>query len=557
LLRLRLLMVVALALLLPAAGSAATPNASFQVSLTPATQYDATHAVAPLGSGFVGVSMEYCDLLPGIVESATTAGGPPLASPVLTALIAGLAPGQRPVLRLGGDSTDHGYWNASALPARSPRHCPFRRYALGPGMVSAIDELAHSLDAKLILGLNLRAHDASLAATEAGQLVRTLGQPARALDPGFGAFDSASQSSLIDAFEIGNEPDLYPLYSSTGGFDRYLKDFSAWAVTARATAGTAAVVAGPSLGRVGLPWITGPNAANWQRFIAAQAAPRLLTFHFYPLLKHACPGVMCPSIANLLSDGASAGLAQQVAPFVAAAPATARVRVDEMNSVTGEGAPGVSNTFASALWALDTLFQFDAAGVTGVNVQTIPGASYALFDPLANGFWSVRPEYYGLKLFAQASPPGSQLLSVSGAVPGVKLWATRASNGRIRIVLINKVPAPRRVVLAGAATGGQAFTIERLLAPSNADARGCRPPYAHTGLCATSGIQLGGRSFGPLVRGRARGDMTPTGLLPPQLQSVIQGCTQALRGLSCALPGPDSVISVNMPAGSAAMLTSL
>ncbi len=50
-----------------------------------------------------------------------------------------------------------------------------------------------------------------------------------------------------------------------------------------------------------------------------------------------------------------------------------------MNSVTGGGAKGVSNTFASALWALDTLFELAQAGVSGVNVHTFPSAQYALY----------------------------------------------------------------------------------------------------------------------------------------------------------------------------------
>jgi hypothetical protein len=556
LLRLRLVTLMALAWLLPLAGTAAASNPAFRISLAPAIQYDTAHTVSPLAPGFVGVSMEYCDLLPAIVESSAQPGASPTANPVLTNLVAGLAPGQRPVLRLGGDSTDHGYWNANAPLAQNPGRCPFRRYALGPGIISAIGALARALDAQLILGLNLKAHNPSLAAAEAAVLAHSLGAPARQFDTGLGSLDLAFQSNFIEAFEIGNEPDLYRLYGAADGFDRYLKDFSTWAATARASAGSARVIAGPSLGRLGLPWISGANAPNWERFLAGQAAPKLLTFHFYPLLKGDCPGPLCPSMANLLADGASIGLAEQVAPFVAATPPSATVRVDEMNSVTKEGTPGVSDTFASALWALDALFEFEAAGVDGVNVQTIPGAAYALFDHLSSGAWLVRPEYYGLKLFSLASPAGSQLLSVSGETPGMSVWATRSEGGRVRIVVINKTVHRRRVVLSGSATGASTFTISRLLAPSNADAPNCQPPYRHTGLCATAGVKLGGHGFGPAAAGRTHGDQTSTGLLPTPSQSQLPPCASAQASYSCALPGPDSVIVLNVQAGSAAMLTS-
>ncbi len=37
-------------------------------------------------------------------------------------------------------------------------------------------------------------------------------------------------------------------------------------------------------------------------------------------------------------------------------------RVDEMNAITCAGTPGVSDTFASALWVLNALFAMDRAG---------------------------------------------------------------------------------------------------------------------------------------------------------------------------------------------------
>jgi hypothetical protein len=525
----------------PAAGRASA--GAFEVSLTPATQYGTSHAVPRLQPGFVGVSMEYCELLPGFVEDQIARQAPAAASPVLANLLAGLAPGQRPVLRFGGDSADHGYWAPGARAARRLRDCPYRPFALGPPIIGAVSALARSLDAHVILGLNMKAHQLSLAATEAAAL-------ARALDP------PPLSGDLVDALEIGNEPDLYPLYSTRGGFDRYLTDFGAWTAVARAASSDpGATVAGPSLGRLGLPWISGAGAANWGRFLGSQASPRLLTFHSYPLIKHDCPGALCPSIANLLSESSSHGLAEQLAPFVAATPPPAQVRVDEMNSVTGEGVRGVSDTFASALWALDTLFELEAAGVSGVNVQTIQGARYALFDNLGGGAWAVRPEYYGLLTFALASPPGSQLLSVAGALPAVKVWATSSADGQTRIVIINKDHRRHRLMLYGAATGAQSFSIERLLAPRNAASSNCPPPYATTGICATHGITLGSRGFGPPASGTTTGDQTATGMLRLPLATQVGACPPRGPETNCVLPGPDTAIAVTVPAASAAVIS--
>ena len=86
-------------------------------------------------------------------------------------------------------------------------------------------------------------------------------------------------------------------------------------------------------------------------------------------------------------------------------------RLTEINSASCQGARRASrDTFASALWALDTLFNLASVGVDGVNFHMLPGSDYELFtvSHTASGAWQafVHPEYYGLLMFAQAFPPG-------------------------------------------------------------------------------------------------------------------------------------------------------
>ena len=47
-----------------------------------------------------------------------------------------------------------------------------------------------------------------------------------------------------------------------------------------------------------------------------------------------------------------------------------------MNSVACGGKAGVSDTFASALWALDALFAVARSGADGVNLHMFPRARY-------------------------------------------------------------------------------------------------------------------------------------------------------------------------------------
>ena len=78
--------------------------------------------------------------------------------------------------------------------------------------------------------------------------------------------------------------------------------------------------------------------------------------------------------------------------------------------------PGVSDSFASALWALNALFAMARVNVDGVNLQTRLRAQQAVRDREVHGRWQaqVSPVYYGAMMFAQAAPAGSRLLAISG-----------------------------------------------------------------------------------------------------------------------------------------------
>ena len=92
-----------------------------------------------------------------------------------------------------------------------------------------------------------------------------------------------------------------------------------------------------------------------------------------------------------------AGGTDSVARYVTLAHAHGiGLRIDELNSVSCGGARGVSDTFTSALWALDAAFQMARVGVDGVNIHTAPnGINQVFFFHHLSGGWigSVRPLY--------------------------------------------------------------------------------------------------------------------------------------------------------------------
>jgi hypothetical protein len=170
------------------------------------------------------------------------------------------------------------------------------------------------------------------------------------------------------------------------------------------------------------------------------------------------------------------------------------LRIDELNTVSCGADGAVSQTFASALWALDALFELDRVGVDGVQIHTFPGAGYELFAT-SGGHAAASPEYYGLLAFAAAAPAGSTLLSTTAALPpALKLWATRASDGRERIVVINKDP-------------NRAYTVRLRLAGVHGAASVTW--LTGSGVEAHGGATWGGQTIAPAT-GRLTGPLATT-----------------------------------------------
>ena len=132
--------------------------------------------------------------------------------------------------------------------------------------------------------------------------------------------------------------------------------------------------------------------------------------------------------------------------------------VGEANSIVGGGQIGVSNTFVSALWVIDFLFSFAAAGADGVNINCggTDDSNHSHYHPFVttgisgpnSGHPEVRPLYYGMLLFSQATATtsasgsnGARLINVSTTgrlyAGGIKSWAVNAGK-ETRVVVINR-----------------------------------------------------------------------------------------------------------------------
>ena len=269
-------------------GNAAFPGSSLTVP---------ANSLGPLiPAGFAGLSMEFRGL------AAYAGTDPGAVDPAFLQLIRDISPAQRPVLRIGGDSTDWTWW-----PVPHMARPPGVKYDLTPGFMSVTRSLARTLRARLILGVNLEADSQRVARSEATAMINRIG------------------AGVIDALELGNEPELYsgfgwyrsatgqqvPGRPSTWNLPTFLGDFSR---LARAL--PRAPLAGPSGGGSWLPFLG--------TFLGTEPAVRLATLHAYPL-KHCRPSQVVTT-SQLLADSSTHGLATYLARYIAIAQPAWRPR---------------------------------------------------------------------------------------------------------------------------------------------------------------------------------------------------------------------------------------
>lgn len=343
------------------------------------------------------------------------------------------------VIRIGGNSTD-----SSGEPL-SNTALPFA-------------ETASALGAHFYLGVNLGSDDPILAWKQAGAYIKEM------------------PSGSLDAIEIGNEPDLYAsqgLRSGSYGFKDYLSDFNIWKQNI-------SPLLPPGTKLLGASWADVKMLSNTTAYASAEhSILQGFSQHFYP--GDRCKGsLVIPENFLLLDANATSG-ASQVASAVSAVHAYGLpFRIGEINSIACDSNGGLSDTFSSALWAIDTMFEYANVGVDGVNWHFSNGEGGAPFSfdiSTANGktsyrLDSVNPLYYGMLFFQQATQRNSRLLPVQvGTNANLKGWATKDSSGTIRLALINK-DIKASGIIDVYVPGSRRATIATLAAPSYWSSKG-------------------------------------------------------------------------------------
>ena len=270
---------------------------------------------------------------------------------------------QHGVLRLGGNTSEFGYWK-STPDSLEPPHPPTREaegepkanyYPVTPEAVRNLAEFLKETGWTCLYSIGMGTNTPARAAEEAVFVADALG-------------------ANLQYFQIGNEPDL---------FSRHLRDPRTWSAKEYLDEwlGLArAIMERVPQARFGLPdetrnirWLT-EIAALWP---SIQNPPRVatMTHHYYFGGPATNPEVNIPNLLQPATMAKVQGTANVAT--AAAAKLGARVRMTEGNTCFRGGKPGVSDVFAAALWSADYSLLLASNNYSGINLHGGTGKSVA------------------------------------------------------------------------------------------------------------------------------------------------------------------------------------
>lgn len=398
---------------------ATTTSRTGRASLPATITVNRSATLGRIGPRFMGLSIERDKL------------GVPLFSDTNTGfveLLRRLGAGQ---LRLGGNSVETSPWDALGSGT-----------TFGSVAPSDVDRLRGFLDATgwtTLYGTPFATTDAATVAAETAVVAPILG-------------------ATLDGFELANEPDLYRFVPGYSTFDQPLEWFARWQTFVDAIR-----VTSPDVAFAGSASAVLGSLDNWLLRFAnlAEDTASILTQHYYR--GH---GLGPQTIDVLLAPDPN--LVTNLPRIHNAAVAHGMTwRLGETNTFALGGQPGVSNAFASALWAIGLWFEAgrnDAAGVNFHNSGNGPG--YPAIAQLNGVVTEVRPLYYGLLLLAAVGAGPIRPASAQPTGDTLRVHVVEQDPATLRVVLVNVSPTDEFVATVDCGTAVLTADAQRLTAPS-------------------------------------------------------------------------------------------
>jgi hypothetical protein len=468
-----------------AASALALPavRALAQNTSTPATlTLHADQSGPTLPSNYIGLSYEIEQLSDPSFFSAANTG--------LIEQFRALSPNG--VLRLGGNTSDVGWWKATPDSAQPPlpsnvvlqtpkgeRSPMDLAYAVTPEAVRNLRAFLDATGWTCLYGINLGSSTPARAADEAEFVHKTLG-------------------SKLEYFQVGNEPDGFGSRfrdKATWNADKYFDDWLAAANAIRARVHSA---------RFGMPDVA--SHVTWFPTIADRLAAMRVSDCPCDLDPHAaCSCVVAPNappvrptvvtlshhyyftgppsnpranINDLLHPDPKVTNNAAIARDAAQKLGT-HFRMTEGNSCYRGGKPGFSDVFAATLWSADYALLLASLGYSGVNLHggsakqvanslggRLPGDELIanpnevhprpFYTPIADidGKYVAEPTFFGLR-FAGHFAGGTMVpLTFSPGAVNATAYAAKLPTGQTVVAIINKDETqPLHIDLSGYSVG--------------------------------------------------------------------------------------------------------
>ena len=334
------------------------------------------------------------------------------------------------VLRMGGNSSDETGWTGK------PRTSGTSPDSLTTSEIDRLADFSKATGWPVIFGLNLGTGSVASTTDEAVYTYNHLGQN-------------------LYALQIGNEPDYFKLgyraknYSVNDYENEWMTDFAAIKKVL-----PAAVFSGPDVS----------DNLTWAQTFATDYSTniKLLDAHYYVDGPATDSSVTIKTI--LTSDTYLPEYSYNL--NLIATQAGLGYRITEANNIWGGGKAGVSDTFASTLWALDMMWTIAENNGQGVNFHTGEGLCYSPFTS-EKGVWTINPEYYAMLAFQSGAAGGKVVpLAIDNPAYNCSVHACVKENGACSVTLINRDQEQDIYFTLQPGKTISHITIDRLSAPS-------------------------------------------------------------------------------------------
>lgn len=501
----------------------------------------------------MGISFELSVLNNYFGNDTSSTPGPVLN--YLSALTNRIDPGHPLRLRIGGNSMDSGTYNPSqsAIIQFTDPHANVndQPVSFGPTLLDVIKRIADDVGAQCLIGLSLRNATDPMTPVLAAAVEQKLG-------------------NRLDAFLLGNEPDLYTAHGQRPGLANYtvtdyVQDFStASKFLENTSAGNLiaqANFAGPT---ICCNWdLATTLQQGWLSTFSKQL--KYITLQHYP--QNNCGGKPAYTLDYYLHHANAVALAQwqmNGIQYALSSSSPKPVIMDEFNSASCGGIPLISNTFGAALWTVDYALQMASVGYSAAYLHTRePGITYNLFDPSPSDggkTWTTGPPYYAFLPITEAlnATAGSLVVDLdlqnsmtdtNATVAGYAVYASDSHKAK-NLLLINFSNTTAQGFALGQGTfsnyTASQVVIKYLIAPSVNEATNI----------AWAGESLAGVGDGLLTQAKWSIGNTPVSTWATQQIQCDSGCTITVPGPAAALISLDAASNTSSPSASSSIPSS-